>query len=384
MINKVKIEICGKNINNYINRLIKENIMILSLKIVNYNKAILVIYYKDYLKLDNRRTIYKIRIIRKYGGIRLVYRIKKGYIFIISFVIGIFLICFLSNIIFDVSVIHSSSEIKSLVYYNLDKYGLKKYSFKKSYNEIDEIEDKILEENKKKLEWLEIEVVGTKYIVRVEERKVKVPNNDKLYQSIVMGKSGVLRKIVAYSGEKLKEINSFQKMDTEIISGKIVRPNGEVINVHASGKLYAEVWYKIKVTFPYHYKEEKLTGRSKTVYYIKFINKRIGLFDFKRFNSFQKEPLVITSNLILPISFIKEKQYEVNIIDEIYTYEEVIDHAIKLGEEKLLSSNEKIEKIDNVSVMKQVDLGKSVELELFVSVIEDVTKIEYIEIDNDM
>lgn len=194
-----------------------------------------------------------------------------------------------------------------------------------------------------------------------------------------MGKSGVLRKIIAYSGEKQEEINSFQKVDTEIISGKIVKPSGEVINIHASGLIYASVWYKVKVVYPKHYREEKLTGRSKTAYYIKFINKRIGLFDFKKFNSFQKEPLVITSNLLLPISFIKEKQYEVDVIDEIYTYEEVVDKAIKLGEEKLLSSNSKIKEIEDVIIIAQKELDSSVELELFVSVIEDVTKIKYID-----
>lgn len=381
MDSRVKIEVVGKNINNYINRLIRENISILSLNIMGYDKAFIVIKYSDYLKLINRRSIYKINIINRYGLLRLRNIIKKGYIFITCFIIGIIIIILLSNVIFNVSVIHSSSNIKDLVYNELNKYGLKKYSIKKSYDEIESIEDKILNDNKDRLEWIEIEVVGTKYVVRVEERKIKVKEDDNSYTSVVMGKNGILKKIFAFSGEKKEEVNTFQKKDKEIISGSIVKPNGEIVNVHASGVLYAEVWYKVNVTYPYHYREEVLTGKKQEVYYINFINKRIGLFDFKKFNSYEKEKNIITRNILLPISLIKERQYEVNVIDEIYTEEEVIEKGIKLGEDKLLSSNDKIINIEDVSIINKEVVGSSVRLELFVSVIEDVTKIKLIEVD---
>lgn len=381
MDSRVKIEVVGKNINNYINRLIRENISILSLNIIGYDKAIIVIKYSDYLKLIDRRSIYKINIINRYGLLRIRNVFKKGYIFITCFIIGIIIIILLSNVIFNVSVIHSSSSIKDLVYNELNKYGLKKYSIKKSYDEIESIEDKILNDNKDRLEWIEIEVVGTKYVVRVEERKIKVKEDDKSYTSVVMGKSGILKKIFAFSGEKKEEVNTFQKKDKEIISGSIVKPNGEIVNVHASGVLYAEVWYKVNVTYPYHYREEVLTGKKQEVYYINFINKRIGLFDFKKFNSYEKEKNIITRNILLPISLIKERQYEVNVIDEIYTEEEVIEKGIKLGEDKLLSSNDKIINIEDVSIINKEVVGSSVRLELFVSVIEDVTKIKLIEVD---
>ena len=79
--------------------------------------------------------------------------------------------------------IHFNSNIVKLVQSELVNYGIKKYSFVKSYDEIERIEDKILYNNKDNLEWIEIIRNGTKYTVRVEERIINdnntsLSNND--------------------------------------------------------------------------------------------------------------------------------------------------------------------------------------------------------------
>jgi len=376
----VKVLVEGKNINNYIKRLIKEKKKIINLKYLDHNKAEITIKYSDYLELLDTRTIYKLKVLEKYGRLKLKDRIKKNYILFFSLIIGIFLICFLSKIIFNIEIIHTNNEIVELINSELRKHGIEKYKFKKSYEEIEFIEDNILEDNKTKLEWIEIEVVGTKYIVRIEERKIKENNNNLNYQDIVMGKSGVIKKIIATSGEKVKEVNTFVTKGDTVISGKIIKPNGDLIYTSANGSIYANVWYTIEVEYPYHYKEEALTGNSKNVYYFKFFNKRISLFDFKRYKNFQSNPNIIMYNNIIPFSFVKEKQYEVNIIDEIYTEDEVINKAIELSEKRLLSSNSKINSIEEVSVIFKENLDSKINLKLFLSVIEDVSLSKEIEI----
>ena len=66
----VKILVDGKNINNYIKRLINDRIEIFDLKYLNYSKAEVIIKYSDYLKLKDIRSIYKIKIIDKYGNLK--------------------------------------------------------------------------------------------------------------------------------------------------------------------------------------------------------------------------------------------------------------------------------------------------------------------------
>lgn len=383
----IKVLIEGKNINNYIKRLIKDKINIINLKYIDYNKAEIIIKYSDYLNLLDNRSIYKIKILDKYGKLKLKEKIKKNYILILSLIIGISIIVVLSNIVFDIEIIHANKEIIELIEKELKNNGIKKYTFKKDYNEIEKIEDKILEDNKTKLEWIEIEESGTKYIIRIEERKIKEKNDNTKYQNIVMEKGGILKKIIATNGEKTKEINTYVPKDSVIISGIITKPNGEKIYTSASGNVYATVWYTIEVEYPYNYKEEILTGKSKEVYYIKFFNKRISLFDFNKYKNFQFDSNIVFSNELFPINIVKEKQYEVNIIDEIYTEEEVINKAVELSETKLLASNSKIQSVEEVSIIKKENLDSKIKLKLFLSVIEEVSKtkeftIEEIEKEN--
>ena len=341
----VRVKITGKNVNNYLKRLIANKIDLIDLKYNSHNEAVVTIKYSDYLKLKTVRSSYDVKVTNTYGKLRIRNKMKRSYILLSSIILGIALIILLSNIIFSIEVIHTNKSVIELVSNELNKNGLKKYTFKKKYKDIKKIEDKILNDNKDKLEWISIDIIGTKYVVRIEERKIKNENNDNIYQDIVASKSGVIKKIIALSGEKKYEIDNFVSKGDTIIKGSITKPNNEVILTHASGLVYAEVWYQISVEYPYQYKEEILTGNKKNIYYLKFINKRLELFNFKKYKNFQKEPKILLYNNILPISLVKEKQYEVNIIDEIYTTEEVINKAITLAESRLMSSNKKIDKI---------------------------------------
>lgn len=379
----VRVKITGKNVNNYLKRLIANKIDLIDLKYNSHNEAVVTIKYSDYLKLKTIRSIYDVKITNTYGKLRIRNKLKRSYILLSSIILGIALIIFLSNIIFSIEVIHTNKSVIELVGNELNKNGLKKYTFKKKYKDIKKIEDKILNDNKDKLEWISIEIVGTKYVVRIEERKIKNENNDNIYQDIVASKSGVIKKIIALSGEKKYEIDNFVSKGDTIIKGSITKPNNEVILTHASGLVYAEVWYQISVEYPYQYKEEILTGNKKNIYYLKFINKRLELFNFKKYKNFQKEPKILLYNSILPISLIKEKQYEVNIIDEIYTTEEVINKAITLAESRLMSSNKKIDKIEGVSIIKKEEYDSKIKLDLFISVIEEIGEVKILNEEGD-
>lgn len=379
----VRVKITGKNVNNYLKRLIANKIDLIDLKYNSHNEAVVTIKYSDYLKLKTIRSIYDVKITNTYGKLRIRNKLKRSYILLSSIILGIALIIFLSNIIFSIEVIHTNKSVIELVGNELNKNGLKKYTFKKKYKDIKKIEDKILNDNKDKLEWISIEIVGTKYVVRIEERKIKNENNDNIYQDIVASKSGVIKKIIALSGEKKYEIDNFVSKGDTIIKGSITKPNNEVILTHASGLVYAEVWYQISVEYPYQYKEEILTGNKKNIYYLKFINKRLELFNFKKYKNFQKEPKILLYNNILPISLVKEKQYEVNIIDEIYTTEEVINKAITLAESRLMSSNKKIDKIEGVSIIKKEEYDSKIKLDLFISVIEEIGEVKILNEEGD-
>ena len=376
----IKIKVTGRNINNFLKRLINNNINIEKVIPISHKEIDLIINYQDLDKVLKLKTIYNIKIVRYYGKLRIIKRIKKDIFILSSLLISLLLIYTLSNIIFKVEVIHSNKNIIKLVTKELEDNGIKKYKFAKSYQDVEKIKKKILEENKDTLEWLEIIREGTKYTIRVEERIINnKPKDNKIY-NIVASKNAVIKNIYAESGEKIRSINTYVKKGDIIISSDITLPNNEKISKTASGKVQGEVWYNINIEYPYQYHEMKYTGNKKKVLVLNLLNKRISFFDFHKYKTFNRNIKYIFNNNITPISLIYEDEYETNIINEVYDYNTAREKAITKAKEKILEKYPNIKDITNIKIIKEEDKKNKISLNLFVTCLEDIT--EYKEVNN--
>lgn len=376
----IKIKVTGRNINNFLKRLINNNINIEKVIPISHKEIDLIINYQDLDKVLKLKTIYNIKIVRYYGKLRIIKRIKKDIFILSSLLISLLLIYTLSNVIFKVEVIHSNKNIIKLVTKELEDNGIKKYKFVKNYQEIEKIKNKILEENKDTLEWLEIIREGTKYTIRVEERIINnKPKDNKIY-NIVASKNAVIKNIYAESGEKIRSINTYVKKGDIIISSDITLPNNEKISKTASGKVQGEVWYNINIEYPYQYHEIKYTGNKKKVLVLNLLNKRISFFDFHKYKTFNRNIKYIFNNNITPISLIYEDEYETNIINEVYDYNTAREKAITKAKDKILEKYPNIKDITNIKIIKEEDKKNKISLNLFVTCLEDIT--EYQEVDN--
>lgn len=376
----IKIKVTGRNINNFLKRLINNNINIEKVIPISHKEIDLIINYQDLDKVLKLKTIYNIKIVRYYGKLRIIKRIKKDIFILSSLLISLLLIYTLSNVIFKVEVIHSNKNIIKLVTKELEDNGIKKYKFVKNYQEIEKIKNKILEENKDTLEWLEIIREGTKYTIRVEERIINnKPKDNKIY-NIVASKNAVIKNIYAESGEKIRSINTYVKKGDIIISSDITLPNNEKISKTASGKVQGEVWYNINIEYPYQYHEIKYTGNKKKVLVLNLLNKRISFFDFHKYKTFNRNIKYIFNNNITPISLIYEDEYETNIINEVYDYNTAKEKAITKVKDKILEKYPNIKEITNIKIINEEDKKNKISLNLFVTCLEDIT--EYQEVDN--
>lgn len=373
--NYIKVQVEGKNVNNYIKWLIKQKINIINLNIITHNQLNIIIRIEDYKLLKKYSKTYKITIIKKYGSIKMLEIIKKNLFIFLSLITATLFLYFLSNVIFSIDIVYNNQEMVENIAKELEQYGIEKYKLKKDYNYLNNVKEEILKKNQDTLEWLEIIEVGTKYIVKLVERKQEVKNEEYEYQSISITKDAILTSIKASSGEKIKEINDYVKSDDIVVNGVITKPDGTKVYTKAKATVYGEVWYKIDVEYPYVYKEERVTGKSKDVYVINFLNKKIPIFSYKKYKEFKVEANNIIENNILPISFSKEKQYEVILKEEIYTWEEAISNAIEVSKRKLLENNKKIINIKKVEILSKQTINSKIKLSLFISVEEDITKI---------
>lgn len=371
----IKIKIEGINIHNYLKRVMKKRVQIMKTIPISYREVHLVLKYSEYQKLLEYRSIYEITVLQYMGKLKLNQIFKRNTFLILFMLLGLLGILFLSRVIFSVEVIHQDMELRSFLIDELNSYGIKRYSLKKEYRELEEIEDKILEENKDRLEWIEITEYGTKYIVRVEERKLNQDEEEFQYQSIVSKKSAVLVGIDAISGEKVKNVNDYVIKGDTVISGYITLPNNTRVATMAKGVVYGEVWYQVDVDYPIVYQETNLTGKSKDVYVLKFLNHSISLFNFEEYHSFQsKDKVLFTSNL-LGVQLVLEKQFEAEIKDEVYTEDIAKIKAVDYIKNKLMSDNDDILEIKDVKILSTKSDEDSIKFKLFVSVIEDIGEV---------
>ena len=369
----IKIKIEGKNINNFITRIIKKKIEIIKLIPISYKEVHLIIKYSEYKKIKNIKTIlYKITILSYMGNLKLKKNIKKNIILIIFIILGISLLLLLSKIIFSIEVIHQDKEIRQLVLKELKKYNIKKYKLKKTYKQLEKIEDKILENNKTKLEWIEITELGTKYIIRVEERKTENQKAKKTYQNIISKKEAVITNIKAKSGEKIKGINDYVKKGDIIIAGYITLPNNTKIPTIAEGEVLGEVWYKVKIDYPFIYQESTLTGNSKTILSIHFLKKRISIFNFKTYHTFTSKNKTLIKSLLLNIKLVKETQFETKVLDEVYTEDIAKNKAIDYIKNKLKKDNPNIKEIKDAKILTSTSDEDSIKLNIFIKAIENI------------
>ena len=373
--NYVLVKVEGKHVSNYVKWLVNKKINILNLNVIRPNELNVIIDYKDYNLLTKYSKTYKVTIIKKYGRLRLFDMLRKNIIIIVCLILSIFFLYYLSNYIFSIDVIYNDKKIVDLITKELAKYDIKKFRKKKDYIYLNKIKNKILKDNKDSLEWLEIEESGTKYIIRLVERKKENKNNEYEYQSIIARKNATIKTIRAYSGEKVKNINEYVRTGETIISGILTKPDGTNIYTKAKGEIFGEVWYKVDVEYPLFYQEERITGKSKNVISFYFLDKEIPIFPYKKYKQFKRQSNTLVESNFVPFKIVKEKLYEVNVKEEIYTSDQAIEKAIETAKIKMKEKNDNINEIKEVIVLKKENLGSKIKINLFVSVIEDITKI---------
>ena len=378
MTSKIKLNVKGKNIERFIKRLKSNNIDLLKIEYIKYNEINIIIYKKDYEKLLELKTIYDVNMIDIYGIIK-IRKVINIYKYLIMFIIvGIIFLIFLSNVIFNVEVIHNDKDLRNLIINELENYNIKKYKFKKNYNEIQNIKNDILNKYQDKIEWLEIEEKGTSYIIRVEPRII--PNNEINYekQNVVASKSAIIKKIIKKDTEVVKNINSYVNKGDVIISGNIYLNDEVKDTIKADGIVYGEVWYNVKIEYPYIYSEIKEKSNYQDVYVLKIFDKEFE-FTFNKFKDKKIEENIILQNNILPIYLVKQRQQELETISLLLTSEEAKDKATLEAIKKMNEKLDDDEKIIDYKVLNFNVEEDKVILDVFFTVYENITGYSKIE-----
>lgn len=343
------------------------NIFIFDLIYLN-DKLKIKILNKDLKKLKKIWFI-KIEKIEQLGLNYWKNKWQKHHIFIIALILGLILLFCLSHIMLSVSVIHSNQNIRFIVTEALKERGIKENTWRKSYDEIEKIKQEILDLYPEDLEWLEIEVKGLKYIVRVEERKIESEKQTPEACNIVATKDGVIKDMLYSQGEALYKRNDSVKKGDILISGTIKKDEETKNYVCATGSVFAEVWYSVKASVPLSYETKEKTGKVR--WNIRLKNNGYNDFLFKsRLENYVEEDKNLFTLFKTDIIF--AKQFETINKTVTMSEEEAQNKALDLALEKISATLEEKEKIIDKKVLKKEVNNSTMNIEVFVSVLEQI------------
>ena len=368
---RIKLEISGHTTKYFLKKLIKLKIKLYDIK-YQKNKLIIIVDKSDIDKIYGIKGRLKIRVLNRYGYSKLSYLIYKYRLLLFFFILSLFLLLTLSRIIFSVEIICDNDELKEIVRSDLEHFGIKKYHFVKSYSKKEEIKKKILENEKTSIEYIEIDRIGTKYKILIDEKKMNKEKPDNTPRNIIAKTSAMILKIEAEEGEVKKKIYDYVEKGDIIISGTIMNKTREVKKVKAKGKILGEIWYNVEVEIPIKYKEETLTGSKKKVLTLMFLNKEYSL-ELKKYKNYSFNETKLFSNNILPIrlSILDKKESIVTINN--YNINNVDKKAIEIAKEKLKNKEIIYEK-----VLKKKLKRSTIVVDIFFKTKEDITDYEVI------
>lgn len=366
--NNVRIYVDSEGI-NLINYLIYNNIYYEDL-ICNKSGYILTINIDDYKRISRR---YKCEIIRYYGKNYFINFLNVNKYLIISFIIGLFLLHLLTSTIFKININTSDVSLKKVINEALIDNGIEIYKRKKSFDELLNIKEKILNENRDVLEWIEISEKGCTYSIDVTKRVKKERNDEeKALNDVIASKDGKILSIVVENGVKAKDINDYVKKGDILISGNVVKNEDTVYLTNAKGKVYAEVWNTVNITIPFNYIEYVNTGRKVNHYYLDMFNHKFTLIGKYNNPNVIKTKSIILDKPYLPFKLYKEemkiyKYKEFNIsVDEAY------NEAIKRSEEKIKQTLNDDEYIISKKVLKKEVFSSKIKLEIFFKIYQNI------------
>lgn len=370
---KIKISLNVMNQNSILKDLIRRKIKLYDIS--KNNKELEITIDEEALEeIRKIKTIKKIKIKDYYGISKIKYLYYKNKLIIYLILFCIFINLVLSNIIFKIEVDTSNKSLKQTVQKDLEELGLKKYHFKISYEQREKIKNKLQAKEKDKIEWLEIKEQGTKYIIKIEEKKLKEKEQVCNPRNIISKKNARITRIQSSSGEIVKKINDYVEPGEVLISGLIHNKEKIVSKKCSEGIVYGETWYKIKVSVPKKYTEQKKTNQKRWGIFFKTPKKEININN--KFQIYEKKEYnIIESNIInfglgiAKYSEIERKEYnnDLKTIDSI---------AYKYAEEKLRKQFNNKLTIIRKKILKKTEYNSKITVEVFFAIEEDIVSYQ--------
>ncbi|MDD4705813.1 MAG: sporulation protein YqfD [Bacilli bacterium] len=370
------IEVRGY-INRFIKKLVHNNISIFNINYLSNEKILIKINFRDYKAVKRLGYLSKIRIIKYEGPEGIIKHINNNIYLYIIVLLCFVLMDILTSYIIKIDIIHENSKVRKLVKEELETNGIKRFSLKREFDELEEIKNKILDNNRNKLEWISITRKGMIYEIRIEERIITDTSKEIGHRHLVSFKNALITKVICTKGNLLVRSGDYVKKGDLLISGEIKLYDDIKGNILATGEVYGDVWYTSDISFPLYYVEKTFTGEKR---FNLSINNKI-LFNNK-YQYFDQTKVRKIKILGFNFSFYNEEEYLIKT--KKYNDQEAEKNAIN---KILLEFNKKLNgkgKVISQKVLKKEQNNSTINIRIFVITNELISKPLYYQIGSEI
>jgi similar to stage IV sporulation protein len=312
----VKIEVRGQHIEELVNRLMRANLEIWSIRRNHAHTVELNILVRDYFKLRPflKETGCRLHVVERKGFPFLLGKLEHRKFFVVGFIVFFLGIFLLSSLVWQVNVEGNETLSKKEILTEARKQGIYPFQWKYKLDNPEHISKEMIKQLAG-ASWVGVEIKGTQIHIKVVESDQAEKKPLVSPRHLVSSSDAVVTEIKVDKGRSLVKVNQRVKQGDILISGILGDEEAQKIVV-ADGQVKGLVWHEYQIEIPLVVEYKVYTGENKERKYIVLGNRALqisgyGKLSFSKHEVQTKRNILQWRNYSLPIGWMQEDVMEV-------------------------------------------------------------------------
>ncbi|NAP01072.1 sporulation protein YqfD [Halomonas sp. MG34] len=345
-----------------------------------------------YIRKLNKQTNYKLKFTDRKGYPFLFRRFVRRKELLLGIILSMFLILFLSNIIWEVKITGVPKDIEEKINKQLQSDGIHPGAWIFSLKSPNEIQQKLVKDVPELL-WVGVEQKGTTFSLEGVEKIIVEEEEPIGPRDLVATKKGIIKKMYVSNGLAKVQVNDYVKPGDKLVSGVINETTKEDNKeedkkkeekkelVAAEGEIIATTWYEVNVTAPMETSYESLTGNKEKKFFLKTGNFHLpvwgfGTPDYKHIHREINQNKIKFLKWELPVEFVETTLNEKTYTSVERSQEEAVKAGIEQAKQELTLQLGPDAVIVSEKVLHETIENGKVKLNLYINVEENIAKAQ--------
>ncbi|WHY84761.1 sporulation protein YqfD [Neobacillus novalis] len=374
---RVTVKVSGKGIERFLNVLIRNGIHIWNVKRHGTETITFRMRLRDAMNIRHyaRKSECSITFLRRSGIPFLAKRLLKNSGFLLGAGVFLFIILFLSNVIWGIEIKGAKPATEYKIRKELDKMGVKIGKVQFFVKNVEGIQRQ-LTNNIGDLTWVGVELNGTTYHLQVVEKNEPKKPEQLSPQNLVAKKKATIVNMFVETGQPVVERNDHVEKGQILVSG-VYGQEGNTELVAATGKVWGETWYKSNVKLPLITNFKVYNGKEKQKQSLLVGSWEIPIWGFGKpeFEKYETEKDVRKIHFLkwdLPISYVHRTMREREEFTREYTNEEAEKEALNMAKKQIKSELDEDAIIKDEKILHKSTKNGKVILDIHFKIIENI------------